>query len=68
MESRRVVAASIFVTGWQQKHCYKVTAETHGHKVTAETLYRVTVNTNTFTGGGHQKHSQRTAPEKQGDN
>ena len=48
MESRRVVVASIFVTGWQQKHCYKVTAETlhwyrvtaetHGHKVTAETL------------------------------
>ena len=39
MESRRVVVASIFVTGWQQKHCYKVTAETlHWYRVTAETL------------------------------
>ena len=41
MESRRVVVASIFVTGWQQKHCYKVTAETLH-------WYRVTANTNTF--------------------
>ena len=64
-----MVAASIFVTGWQQKHCYKVTAETHGHKVTAETLVQGDSKHQYIYWMTSETQSQgRIAEEKQGDN